>query len=178
MRSFFWYFGTGVFCVLLQSSLLPNLFPPSWQPSLIMILVVIAGLRESFGGALIAGLFLGALQDSFSGSSLGLYVAVYLVIGMLAKVFSDQLNAESPPLLLLLIAAGTLIENLLIGILMTVFADSEPVFAILLPALPEQLLVNLGFTLLLIMASLLLQRLSGRRAGLGFLVAQGRSHGH
>lgn len=178
MRAFFWYFGMGIFCVLLQSSLLPSLLSPSWQPSLVMILVVVAGLRESFSGAIIAGLFLGALQDSFSGTSLGLYVTVYLVIGLLAKAFSEQLNAESPPLLLLLIGAGTLIENLLIGILLTVFADTGPVFSILLPALPQQLIVNLGFSLLMIMTYLFLQSLSGRRTGLGPLVSQGRSHGH
>ncbi len=178
MKSFFWYFGTAIACVLLQSSLLPELLPPSWQPSLIMIVVVIAGLRESFTGAIVAGLFLGALQDSFSGTSLGLYVTVYLVIALLARIFSEQLNAESPPLLLLLIGIGTLIENVLIGLLMTVFADMEPVFSILLPALPEQVIVNLAFCLLLLIGYLLLQGIFGRRAGLGALVSQGRSHGH
>ncbi len=178
MVSFFFYIITAFVFVLLQSSVLIKIIFPSWQPSLILVLVIIAGLRESFFTALLAGLVLGALQDSFSGTTLGLYVTVYLFIIFLARAFSEQLNIESPPLLLVLVAGGTLIENALIGLLMTVFADTEPVVSILIPTLPLQLLTNLGFAIFMMVLVYFVQWLTGSRLGLGVFFSIGRSHGH
>lgn len=178
MVSFFSYVFVAFVFVLVQSSVLIKVIFPAWQPSLIMVLVIIAGLREPLFPALLVGLVLGALQDSFSGSSLGLYVTVYLFLIFLAKVFSEQLNVESPPLLLFLVAGGTLIENVLIGVLMTVFADTEPVVAILIPTLPLQLITNLGFTIVLMIVIYFVQFITGSQRGLGALLAMGRSHGH
>ncbi len=178
MVSFCCYIFTAFIFILLQSSVLIKVIFPSWQPSLIMVLVIIAGMREPLFTALLTGLVLGALQDSFSGTSLGLYVTVYLFLIFLARGLSEQLNIESPPLLLLLVAGGTLIENALIGVLMTVFAETEPVVAILIPTLPLQLVTNLGFAAFMMMLVYFIQWLTGSRVGLGALLSMGRFHGH
>ena len=178
MLPFFGYLFTAFIFILLQSSVLIKMIFPSWQPSLIMVLVIVAGLRESFFSALLLGLILGALQDSFSGTSLGLYVTVYLFLVFLARGFSEQLNVDSPPLLLLLVAGGTLIENALIALLMTVFADTEPVVSILIPTLPLQLMTNIAFAALMILGVYTVQLLTGSRRSLGDLLSLGRANGH
>jgi rod shape-determining protein MreD len=127
--------------------------------------------------ALVAGLLLGAIQDSFCGPSLGLYFSVYLIIILVTRLLSDQLNIESPPLLLLLIAGGTLLQNFLIGFYLTVFAEAAPVLHTLLPAIPQQLLTNMVTALLLLIFLLRFQKLFGYRSGLAGLIYQSKHHG-
>lgn len=177
MRSYLLYLFTGILFVLLQSSVLPLFFSPNWRPNLILILVLYLGLSENLSRALIAGLLLGAIQDSFCGPSLGLYVSVYLVIVLATRVLSDQLNVESPPLLLLLIAGGTLLQNLIVGFYLTILADDSPVLHILLPAIPQQLITNMFFSAILLFFLLRFQRLFGYRSGLAGLIYQSKHHG-
>ncbi|MDA3903786.1 MAG: rod shape-determining protein MreD [Desulfuromusa sp.] len=177
MRGFFLILFTGMLFALLQSSVLPLFLPPNWRPNLILILILYLGLSENLSRALIAGLLLGAIQDSFCGPSLGLYVSVYLVIVLATRVLSEQLNTESPPLLLLLIVGGTLVQNLLIGFYLTVFAETAPVLHVLLPAIPQQLLTNLLFTAVLLFLLLRFQRRFGYRSGLAGLNYQSKRHG-
>ncbi len=169
---------TGIIFVLLQSSVLPLLFSPNWRPNLILILVLYLGLSEELSRALIVGLLLGAIQDSFCSSSLGLYVSVYTVIVLLTRLLSEQLNIESPPLLLLLIAGGTLVQNLLVGLYLTILADGSPVLFILLPAIPQQLLTNMIFATILLSLFLRIKRLFGYRPGLAGLFYQSKHHGN
>ena len=177
MKGFFLFISAGVFFVLLQSSVLPLFFSPNWRPNLMLILILYLGLSENLFRALIAGLLLGAIQDSFCGPSLGLYISVYLIIILAIRVLSDQLNIESPPLLLLLIASATLLQNVLIGFYLTVFADTAPALHILLPAIPQQLLTNMFFATILLFLLLRFQRLFGYRSGLAGLMYQSKHHG-
>ena len=177
MRGFFLFLFTGIFFVLLQSSVLPLFFSPNWRPNLILILILYLGLSENLSRAVIAGLLLGAIQDSFCGPSLGLYVSVYLVIVLATRLVAEQLNAESPPLLILLIAAGTLLQNLLIGFYLTVFAEAAPVLHILLPAIPKQILANMIFAAILLFLLLRFQCFFGYRSGLAGLIYQSKHHG-
>jgi rod shape-determining protein MreD len=177
MKGFLLFLLTGIIFALLQSSVLPLFFSPNWRPNLILILVLYLGLSENLSRALIAGLLLGAIQDSFCGSSLGLYISVYLVIVLVTRLLSEQLNVESPPLLLLLIAGGTLLQNLLIGFYLTVFAATAPVLHILLPAIPQQLTTNMFFATILLSLLLRFQRLFGYRSGLAGLMYQSKHHG-
>ncbi|NOQ41160.1 MAG: rod shape-determining protein MreD [Desulfuromusa sp.] len=177
MRGFLLFLFTGISFALLQSSVLPLFFPPNWRPNLILFLILYLGLSENLSRALIAALLLGAIQDSFCGPSLGLYISVYLVIVLVTRVLSEQLNAESPPLLLLLIAAGTLLQNLLVGFYLTILADAAPVLHILLPAIPQQLLTNMFFATMLLFLLLRFQRLFGYRSGLAGLIYQSKHHG-
>lgn len=177
MRSFFLYLLIGILFALLQSSVLPMFLAPNWRPNLILILIMYLGLSENLPRAIVAGLFLGAIQDSFCGPSLGLYILVYLIIVLATQLFSGQLNIESPLLFLLLIAGGTLAQNLLVGFFLTVLADTAPVLHILLPAIPQQLLANLLFVLILLLLLFRFQRLFGYRSGLAGLIYQSKHHG-
>jgi rod shape-determining protein MreD len=177
MKGFFLFLLTGILFALLQSSVLPLFFSPNWRPNLILILILYLGLSEHLSRALIAGLLLGAIQDSFCGATLGLYISVYLVIILLTRLLSEQLNVESPPLLLLLIAGGTLLQNVLVGFYLTVFAETAPVLRILLSALPQQLVANMLFATILLFLLLRFQRFFGYRSGLAGLMYQSKHHG-
>lgn len=177
MRGFFLFMLCGLSFALLQSSLLPLFLPPDWRPNLILILILYLGLSENLLRALIGGLLLGAIQDSFCGPSLGLYVSIYLIIVFATRLISEQLNVESPPLLLLLIAGGTLLQNFLVGFYLTVFAETAPVLHILIPAIPQQLLANMLSAAVLLFFLLRIQRLFGYRPGLAGLAHQSKHHG-
>lgn len=177
MISFLVYFVLGVLSIFLQSSVFPLFLSPDLRPNLTLILVLFAGLREETLDAVVVALLLGAIQDSFSGHSLGLYVTVYLALVLSTRVFSDQLNVESPPLLLLLVSAGTLLQNLLVGLLLSLLADTRPVLHTLFPAIPYQLLANLCMAIVLLFVGLKVLRLFGYRRGLSDLLLQGRHYG-
>jgi len=177
VRAFILYLFIGMFCVLLQSSFFPVLLPAGLRPNLLLILVLYLGLSEGLGRAILVTLLLGGIQDSFSGTSLGLYTSVNLTIVLLVRLLSEQLNAESPPLLLLLIAGGTVLQGLLVGFCLTTFADAGPVMQLLLAALPTQLVVNLLAGALMLFVLLRLQPLLGTRYGLAGLIYQSKRHG-
>ena len=121
MRRFLLYLFVGIFCALLQSSLFPLLLPTGLRPNLLLILILYLGLSENFTRAVIIALLLGGIQDSFSGTNLGLYVTVDLAVLLLVRLLSVRLNTENPVLLLLLIAAGTLVQNFLVGFCLMLF---------------------------------------------------------
>lgn len=177
MKRFILYLLLGIFFAFLQSSVFPLFLPPNWRPNLILILVLYLGLSEELLCAILSGLVLGAIQDSFCGHSLGLYVSVYLVILLVTRLLSEQLNVESPPLLLLLIAAGTLVQTLLLAAFLTILAETAPVLHILLPAIPQQLLGNLLFAGMFFFLLQKVQRVFGYRSGLAGLFYQSKHHG-
>ena len=178
MKGFLLYLLTGLFCALLQSSVFPYLVPTAgWRPNLLLILVLYLGLSEHFGRAVVVTLILGGIQDSFCGTSLGLYTSVNLAVLLLVRLLSEQLNTESTPLLSLLIIGGTIVQSLLLGICLTIFADAGPVITILLGALPKQLLANLLAAVFMLFLLLRLQPLLGVRSGLAGLIYQSKRHG-
>ena len=177
MKRFLLYLTIGICFALLQSSLLPLLLPAGLRPNLLLILILYLGLSEHFSRAVLVTLLLGGLQDSFSGTSLGLYVTVDLAVLLLVRLLSEHLNAESPALLLLLITGGTLAQNLLVGGCLMIFADAGSVLAILLPALPQQLLANLLAAIFLLIVLLRIQPSLGSRSGLPGLIYQSKRHG-
>lgn len=178
MRGFFLYLILGLLAVVLRTSVFPLFFTPGFCPDLVLVLVIYLGLSENMLRAVLATLLLGGMQDSFSGTSLGLYVFTFLTILLLVRLLSEHLNVESPPLLILLIAGGTLLQTLLLGFCLTVFADVGPVVRVLLAAMPQQMLVNLLASSLLLSLVLKIQHLFGVRAGLAGLVYQSKRHGN
>lgn len=177
MKGFFLYLFLGMLAVLLRSSVFPLFFTPGFCPDLLLVLVIYLGLSENMLRAVLVTLLLGGMQDSFSGTSLGLYVFVSLTILMLVRLLSEQLNVESPPLLILLIAGGTVAQNLLLAVCLTTFADVGPVVQVLLTALPQQMLANLVASFLVLFFVLKIQHLFGNRSGLAGLVYQSKRYG-
>lgn len=177
MSRFVFYLLAGIFFALLQSSLLPLLLPVGLRPNLLLVLIIYLGLSENFPRSVVLALMIGGIQDSFSGTSLGLYVTVDLAVLLLVRLLSEQLNTENPTLLLLLVAAGTLVQNLLVGFCLMVFADAGPILSILLPALPQQLFANLLAAAFLLFVLLRMQPLFGTRSGMPGLIYQSKRHG-
>lgn len=177
MRSFALYLFLGMLVVLLRTSVLPLFFPPGLCPDLLLVLVVYLGLSENMLRAVLVTLLLGGMQDSFSGTSLGLSVFVFLTILLLVRLLSEHLNVESPALLILLIAGATLLQTLLLVLCLMIFADVGPVAQVLLSAFPQQLLANLVASALVLFLILKIQHLFGKRAGLAGLVYQSKRHG-
>lgn len=172
MKPVLFFFLAGIVAVLIQGSVLPYLLTPDWRPDLLLLLVLAAGLLEDLPRALLAALLLGALQDSFCGHSLGLYMSVYLIIVILTFLLAAHLNSDSMPLLLLLIIGGTAVSNLLVAFLLLSLADTAAALQILLPALPQLLLANLLGGSLLLYLLFSYQRLNGWRSGLSHLKRQ------
>jgi len=177
VKGFLFYLSFGMFAVLLRTSVFPLFLSPGFCPDLLLGLIIYLGLSENMLRAILLALLLGGMQDSFSGTSLGLSVFVCLAILLLIRLLSEHLNVESPPLLILLILGGTLVQKLLLAACLLIFADVGPVVQILLPALPQQLLANLIASALLLSIVLRLQPLFGNRAGLAGLVYQSKRHG-
>ena len=178
MRRLLSYFSVGLIFMLLQTTLLPRLLPSPLLPNLLLILILYLGLSESYYRAMLLCLVLGLLQDSFSSTTLGLHGVVNLLIFLQVRLLVTRLSAESPVLLLLLVAGGTLVHTLLTGFFLTLFAEAGAVLQVLLPALPGQLLANLMAAILLLGALLLVQPQFGARPGMAGLPHQSRQSRH
>lgn len=178
MKRFLLYLVLGLIFALVEASVLPLFFSVNWRPSLILLLVLYAGIKEPSSSAVVTGLFLGAIQDSFCGHSVGLYVTIYLAILLVVRGLSEQLNIDSGPLLLVLVGAGTLAQNLLLWFGLTLFADTSGVWQLLLPALPMQLIANLISAVLLLMLLSSFRRLLGLRRSNSVLLCCGGRHGY
>jgi rod shape-determining protein MreD len=126
----------------------------------------------------LTGLFLGAIQDSFCGHSVGLYVTIYLAILLIVRALSEQLNIDSSPLLLVLVCGGTLVQNLLLWFGLTLFADISGLWQLLLPAVPVQLLANLISAVLLLLLLSFFRRLLGVHRSQSVFLSCGGPHGH
>jgi len=165
-------FLAGLVAVVLQGTVLPYLVVPDWRPDILLLLVLIAGLIEDLPGAVIAALLLGALQDSFCGHSLGLYVSVYLLLVFAAHLLSAHLNVDSLPLLILMIVGATLVANLLVVFFLMTLAETASALHIVLPALPQRMLANLIGAFFLLFLLFRYQRACGLRSGLSTLKRQ------
>jgi len=177
VKGFIFYLFLGMTAVLLRTSVFPLFLPTGLCPDLLLGLIIYLGLSENMLRAVLLALLLGGMQDTFSATSLGLSVFVYLAILMLVRLMSEHLNVESPSLLILLILGGTLMQQSLLAACLLLFADAGPVVQIILAALPQQLLANLIASSLLLSLVLKIQPLFGHRAGLAGLAYQSKRHG-
>lgn len=177
MKGLILHLVCGLVFMLLQTTIFPRFLPPEMRPNLLLILVIYLGLSESFLRAAFLTLLLGALQDVFSGMTLGLYATVQLTVFLLVRLFSDHLNIESRPLLLGLISTGTVLQTFLLGFFLTTFAEAGPVLAILLPDLPVRVLFNMLAGWLLLVFFLRMQPLLGTRQGMAGISYQSKHHG-
>ncbi len=167
----------GTLFMLLQTSVLPLFLAPNWCPNLLLILLLFLALSEHLFHGLMAGLVLGAIQDSFTSTSLGLYISVYVLIVLASNLLSGKFNGESPPLLLLLVAAATLLQNILIGFFLTIFAHSPPSFNVFIVGIPPQILSNMFFASIGLYLLLRFKKLLGNRSGMAGLMYQSKRHG-
>ncbi len=144
MKSLPGYLLAGLGLLIIQSTVLPQFLPWHVKPDLLLILVIHLGFKESRLRAGVTCYLLGLMQDVFAGESLGLYGLVFLVVFLAIKSASSRLNAESPALLLFMVACGTLLEAFLLIFFLGFFAEAGHSWRIIVGSLPLQIVFNLA----------------------------------
>lgn len=111
MITCFFYLFVGVFLLVVQTSLFPNLMANYHLFNLMTPFVIYTGLFRPLFEGIPAALFLGALMDAVTGGPFGMYMVLYfwLVIG--ERWGRQFLHAGSIILLPMMSAAGVLLEN-------------------------------------------------------------------
>jgi rod shape-determining protein MreD len=153
-RSLFYLAIAGI-AVVLQTVFLPLVLRGYSKPDLILILVIYIGLHEKpWRGGLLVYL-IGWCYDGVAGVFLGLNGFVLLGIFLLVRGIAARVNAESSPLLFLLVATGTVLQFALAAFALDFFSQAARIWPQMAWQLPVQLLLNL-------MAALILLYLTGR----------------
>lgn len=90
------YWIVAIFGLIIQTALLPNLFPVGYVPDLLVPLVVILAFYETPRQAMWIGLGTGVMQDVWSGRMIGLNALTLALVGwgvaaLKDKVFKDAI---------------------------------------------------------------------------------------
>lgn len=144
--------------VVVQTVLLPQLLPAGTKPDLLLILVVYMGLHE---GPLRGGLLvylMGWAYDGVAGAFPGLHGFVLLAIFLGVRGIVTRVNTESAVLLLLLVAAGTVLQVGMTTFSLDFFSGTAGVWPQMFWQLPAQLLLNTIAAYFLLRLSVWLQR--------------------
>lgn len=128
--------------VLSQVTLLSPYLIDTFQPNLLIIIVVYLGLRSAARFRGLAAFSLGLLQDCFSGLYLGLSGFSYLFVYLLIDITSDRLYTDSRYLMILVVFLASIVCGLLDLLLLLIFSAANGIYTTLLPSLLPQALVN------------------------------------
>ena len=83
-----------VFGLMVQTALLPQVFPSGYVPNVMISLVVLLALYESPRRGLALGLMAGGLTDLFGGRLIGLNTATLGLIGYIVARYQARLNHD------------------------------------------------------------------------------------
>lgn len=152
------YLSLAGIAVVLQTVLLPLVLPSGAKPDLLLILVVYMGLHEGpwRGGMLVY--LMGWAYDGVAGAFPGLHGFVLLAIFLAVRGIVTRVNTESSPLLLLLVAAGTILQVGMTTFALDFFSGTAGVWPQMFWQMPIQLLLNSVAALFLLRLSVRLQR--------------------
>jgi len=139
-----------LFCLLLQTSLLPALLPVGVRPELLLLLTVYLMLVEDFIRGSMLAWSAGWLLDVTAGSFLGLHAVVYLTIFLVGRWAIRSLNGENRFLLLVMVAVVSFLQPLLL-LLFGVFADLGGMWLVIVQRLVSQAVTNILAAALLLM---------------------------
>jgi rod shape-determining protein MreD len=161
MKSLLLYLLLGLLLAVTET-----LLPPvrAVKPDLLLLLVIILGLREKVLSGGPTAWLLGCLQDSLSGTCLGLNGLVYLVLYLILRSIAGLLNSESPVLFFFLVFSGTLLQSLCMIFTLGFLAEHGTYWRQILVGLPGQLLANMLAALVFLQVLTWLQRYR-RRTG-------------
>lgn len=152
------YLAIAGIAIILQTVLLPLVLPGYEKPDLILILVIYLGLHEGpwRGGLLVY--FLGWSYDGMAGTFPGLNGFVMLGIFLAVRGIVTRVNTESSPLLLLLVAVGTVLQTVMAAFALDFFSQTARIWPQMARQLPIQLLLNFLAALVLLRVTVWLQR--------------------
>lgn len=152
------YIAMAGMAIILQTVLLPVVLRGYYKPDLLLILVIYLGLHEGpWRGGLLVYL-LGWCYDGMAGAFPGLNGFILLGIFLAVRGIVTRVNTESSPLLLLLVAAGTVLQSALVAFALDFFSQTAGIWPQMVWQLPMQLLLNFLAALVLLRVTVWLQR--------------------
>ncbi|MCX6763860.1 MAG: rod shape-determining protein MreD [Candidatus Moranbacteria bacterium] len=138
--------------LILQVSLLPNIFPAGFAPNLLLVAIIFLSARTGFEKMWPWALTAGLLSDFFFflpiGISTASFLAVAFIVGFLTKWLAIIHESLKFLVLAILMIAGTVINSWLVSIFSKIFLYHEPLhsllfFSILDPAMWKIIAGNL-----------------------------------
>lgn len=128
--------------VILQTVLMPTLLLGYYKPDFLLILVIYLGLHEAplKGGLLVY--LMGWCYDGVAGVFPGLHGFVLLGLFLSVRGIVTRVNTESSALLLLLVAAGTVLQSAMIAFALDFFGRTVQFWPQIAWQLPVQILIN------------------------------------
>ena len=158
MNRYLLYLALAGISIILQTVLMPTLLQGYYKPDLILILVVYLGLHEPplKGGMLVY--LLGWCFDSQAGVFPGLHGFVLLGIFLAVRGIVTRVNTESSALLLLLVAAGTVLQSGMVAFALDFFGRTVRIWPQITWQLPIQVLINFLAAFVLLRLAVWLQK--------------------
>ena len=148
----------GLCGLLAQTAVFPRIFPSHFKPDLVLVMIVYIGVSEKYGSGGLFSFCIGLLYDVFAGSAFGMHGMIFLLVFFSVRGTIDYFNAESPFLLLFLVACGTLLQAGLL-ILLGAMAEAGALWQIVTQHFPVQLMLNvLSAALLMLLVTYLQKR--------------------
>jgi rod shape-determining protein MreD len=152
------YFAMAGVAAIMQTVLMPLIMPGYYKPDFILILVVYLGLHaEPWRGGLLVYL-MGWCYDGIAGDFPGLNGFVLLGIFLAVRGIVTRVNTESSPLLLLLVAVGTVLQSGMMAFALDFFGQTVRIWPQIVWQLPVQLLLNFVTAFILLRLTVRLQR--------------------
>jgi rod shape-determining protein MreD len=139
----------AVILAALQVSYLPGLRPLGVVPDVVLPLVALTGLMSTVSRALAVAICGGLLLDMASGSDFGLRTGILILVALATGLIHRAgLNSLGPMVALVLVAAGTVVGNIILLASLAGGAASWPVGRLLM-TIGLLVVLNLVITLLL-----------------------------
>jgi rod shape-determining protein MreD len=128
--------------LLAEVTLLPAHVADPFKPNLLILAVATLGLREGGWHGGVLAFLLGLIADCFSGIYLGLTAFSFLCIYLVLRKVAGRLYTDNLYLMVLVVALATVANGVVQLLLLLMFSVAGGVYAVLLPSLIPQALVN------------------------------------
>lgn len=133
---YLFYLGLCLFLIILQTAIAPyfSIFKQFYD--LLLLVVLYLSLYRPARESLPIIFLLGLVMDNLSGSSFGLFITVYFWIFIIVSWGMKFLHVGNRILILIVVAAGVLIENFIFLGSIAILGKGSP--------LPKEVLDNVG----------------------------------
>jgi hypothetical protein len=123
---FFFYIAIGLGLVVCQTALIPRMPGMGNFFDLLLSLVVFLAAFRPLHESVPLVMFLGILMDNLSGGAFGLYLTSYVWMLVGVRLATSVIRAANPILLVTLIMAGVLLQNVIFFAALAAASPSLP----------------------------------------------------
>lgn len=123
---FFGYIGISLVLVVCRTSLLPHAPATERFFDPFLALIVYLTIFRPRHECLPLILFAGILMDTLSGGPFGLYLTSYVWLFIALRLTASVMRVDSPILLVMMMVAGVLLQNLVVVALLMAFDLTRP----------------------------------------------------